>query len=124
MALLKNRFQFLFYGVCENTIDSCVDQRIETLLNSNTNYRKYITDIIEYSDDGTEPIFYEVFTHEKYKTVKSLLKLSDNELLDDRLKPPFKNFKCGSMYIFVCKDIIDVSKEDINIPAFCKCCIT
>ena len=118
MALLKNRFQFLHYGICENTIDACKEIRIESFLNSNTLFREYITDIIEYSDDGTEPIFYEVLSTEKYQNLKNLLNLDESDLLDDRLKPSFKNFNCGSIYIFVCKDIIDIHEGEINLPGF------
>ena len=46
MALLTNRFQFIFYGVCDNGVDICQPQSVESFLNKKPEYRQYITDTV------------------------------------------------------------------------------
>ena len=63
-------------------------------------------------------LYFEVHTTDNYEKLKKSFKLTSGDLLDDRLPVPFKNFECGSVYIFVCIDAIDVVIGGINIDKF------
>jgi len=118
MALLKNRYQFVHYGVCLGSEDICENIRIEDVLNSNPMYRETIIAIWKWDSEGGAPARYNVQSKENYETLKNAYKIPFDGYLDDRTTPPMKEFKCGGVYTFICTPEVDTIEGGLDLPGF------